>query len=95
MSTNINRKRYGVVIIILSSILLFALFAVLGLNGTVITPTSTIILSKLLVLLSPPLFGVWIGLSFYANKRTATQIVLSLVIFLIVAMAIGYLRSVR
>lgn len=95
MSTNINRKRYGVVVIVLSSILLFALFALLGFNGTVITATSSMILFKLFVLLGLPLLGCWIGLSLYANKRTATQIVMSLVIFLIVSIAIGYLRAAR
>ena len=87
-----NRKIYGVAALVFTSILMFILFAVLGLDGVSIAAPSSGLLVKLLILLTPTLIGLWAGLALSANTRAANQIVLFLLAFLFVMFSIGYLR---
>jgi hypothetical protein len=75
MSDHGNKKTYGVAVLIITAVLMFILFGVLGLNGGSIAAPTSDVLVKLLILLTPTLVGLWLGLALSANIRTATQIV--------------------
>jgi hypothetical protein len=87
-----NKKAYGVAVLLITAAIMFALFAVLGLNGVSVTAPTADILIKLLALLTPTFLGLWLGLALSANTRTATQIVMFLLASLLVCIAIGYMR---
>jgi hypothetical protein len=87
-----NKRLYGLVVLVITAALTFILFAVLGLNGvSIAAPTSGVIL-KLLILLTPTLVGLWLGLALSASIRSATQIVMFLLASMLVCVSIGYLR---
>ena len=89
----LKRKRlYGLAVLVITAALMFILFAVLGLNGVSITAPTSGVLVKLLILLTPTLVGLWLGLALSANTRTATQIVMFLLASMLVFISIGYLR---
>jgi hypothetical protein len=92
MLDNSNKKTYGVAVLIITAVLMFILFAVLGLNGVSIAAPTSDALVKLLILLTPTLAGLWLGLALSANTRTATQIVMFLLASMLVCISIGYLR---
>lgn len=87
-----NKKMFGVAVLVITTALMFILFAVLGLNGVSIAAPSSGLLIKLLILLAPTFIGLWLGLALSANTRTATKIVMFLLAFLLVFISIGYLR---
>jgi hypothetical protein len=87
-----NKKTYGVAVLIITAVLMFILFALLGLNGVSIAAPTSDVLVKLLILLTPTLVGLWLGLALSANIRTATQIVMFLLASMLVCISIGYLR---
>jgi hypothetical protein len=87
-----NKRLYGLAALVITAALTFISFAVLGLNGvSIAAPTSGVIV-KLLVLLTPTLVGLWLGLALSASIRTATQIVMFLLASMLVCISIGYLR---
>jgi hypothetical protein len=92
MFNHSNKKTYGVAVLIITAVLMFILFSVLGLNGISIAAPTSGVLVKLLILLTPTLAGLWLGLALSANTRTATQIVMFLLASMLVCISIGYLR---
>lgn len=87
-----SNKTYGVAVLIITAVLMLILFALLGLNGVSIAAPTSDVLVKLLILLTPTLVGLWLGLALSANIRTATQIVMFLLASMLVCISIGYLR---
>ena len=92
MLNHANKKTYGVAVLIITAVLMFILFAVLGLNGVSIAAPTSAVQVKLLILLMPTLIGLWLVLALSANIRTATQIVMFLLASMLVCISIGYLR---
>jgi hypothetical protein len=86
-----NKRLYGLAALVITAALTFISFAVLGLNGVSIAAPIGVIV-KLLVLLTPTLVGLWLGLALSASIRTATQIVMFLLASMLVCISIGYLR---
>ena len=87
-----KKKLFGLGILVATAILTFSLFSVLGLDGVSIAAPSASLLLKLSALLLPMLTGLWCGLAFSVNARTATQIVMFLLAFMLASLSIGYLR---